>query len=95
MRRIGISDRIEPLPLDDAENCKCWLLSFEAHCRSKNITDDVSDEGMSPKTDKFIERCGTKALLKIISILPSKDVEKLEFEVIKTRYSIKNKIDHS
>ena len=44
----------------------------------------MSDEGTSPKTDKFIERCGTKALLKIISILPGKDVEKLEFEVIKT-----------
>ena len=44
----------------------------------------MSDEGTSPKTDQFFEKCGTKALLKIISILPGKDVEKLVFEVIKT-----------
>ena len=88
-------DRTQPLPIDDAENCECWLLSFEAHCRSKNIADNVSDEGTSPKTDKFIEKCGTKALLKIISILPGKDVEKLEFELIKTAITNKNKIGHS
>ena len=79
-----MSDRTEPLTLDDAEKCKCWLLSFEAHCRSKNITDVINDEGTSPKTDKFIEKCGTKALPKIISMLPGRDVEKIEFEDIKT-----------
>ena len=78
-----MSDRTESLPLDDAENCECWLLSFEAHCRSKTSRTMWVNKGTSPKTDKFIERCGAKALLKIISMLPGKDVEKLEFEVIK------------
>ena len=50
----------------------------------KNITDVINDERTSPKTDKFIEKCGTKALLKIISMLPGRDVEKIEFEDIKT-----------
>ena len=83
-KETGMSDRTEPLTLDDGEKCKCWLLSFEAHCRSKNIRDVINNEGTSPKTDKFIEKCGTKALLKIISMLPGRDVEKIEFEDIKT-----------
>ena len=58
-------------------------------------TSRMSDKSTSLKTDIFIEKCGTKALLKIISILPGKDVEKLEFEVIKTAITNKNKIGHS
>ena len=54
------------------------------HIVGQRTSRTMCDKGTSPKTDKFIEKCGTKALLKIISILPGKDVEKLEFEVIKT-----------
>ena len=47
--------------------------------------DDVSDEGTSPKTDKFIENVTPKRFFpKIISMLPGKDVGRIEFEEIKT-----------
>ena len=72
------------LPLDDADHCRVWLLSFEAHCRSKHLQDRVDPHSQtSPMTDKFLERCGTRSLLKIVSLLPGKDVASLLFSDIK------------
>ena len=75
------------LPLDNAEECRCWLIAFEAHCRSKDIEDEVQDSGTSPKTDKFLERCGTKPLLKIISMMPGRNIESALFKDIKNAIS--------
>ena len=56
------------LILEKADEVNAWIISFEAMCRSKNIDDTKTGSSVnSAKTDKFIEKCGTKALLKIIS----------------------------
>ena len=78
-----MEQELNVLPLNDANLTKCWLLSFEAHCRSKQIEDKKNDVGSYDKTDKFLEKCGSKAILKIISLLPGKNIEKLEFKDIK------------
>ena len=59
---------------------KCWLVAFETHCRSKLVEDEIK---ILHKTDKFLEKCGTKALLKIISFLPRNEIEHVEFKEIK------------
>ena len=46
------------LPLDSAEACKCWLVSFEALCRNKKLEDTATAGGNTPKADKFLELCG-------------------------------------
>ena len=72
------------LPLDSAEACHCWMIAFEAHCRAKSIKDEIdTNTGTSPKTDVFLERCGPKALLKIVSLLPGKNIETNTFGDIK------------
>ena len=71
------------LPLDSAEACKCWLVSFEALCRNKKLEDTATADGNTPKADKFLELCGTKSLLKIISLFPGEEVDELEFSKIK------------
>ena len=78
------------LLLDKPEEAMAWLVSFEAMCRSKEIKDVKGDDGTFLKTDKFLERCGTKALLKIISLMPGRDIEKQQFSEIKN--TIKNYI---
>ena len=78
-----MSSKVDPLPLENADECRCWLVAFEAHCRSKGIEDEIGDSGTSPQTDKFLERCGTKPLLKIISMLPGANLETLLFQDIK------------
>ena len=82
-RPFSMSDSSN-FPLDDADHCRVWLLSFEAHCRSKRLQDRVDPHSQtSPMTDKFLERCGTRSLLKIVSLLPGKDVASLLFSDIK------------
>ena len=76
-------DKINAIPLENAEECRCWLVAFEAHCRSKNLDDELQDSGTSPKTDRFLEKCGTKALLKIISMMPGRNIETILFDDIK------------
>ena len=71
------------LQLNDGNLTKCWLVAFEAHCRSKQIADVRNTLGTSDKTDKFLEKCGSKAILKIISLLPGKNIEHVEFKEIK------------
>lgn len=46
-------------------------------------TKDDTASGSFEKTDKCLEKCGTKALLKIISLMPGKDIEKQPFSKIK------------
>ena len=60
-----------------------WLIAFEAHCRTKKLRDALGKDGTSPQTDQFLERCGSKALLKIISMLPGKNITQLTFATIK------------
>jgi len=71
------------LSLNDPQVVKCWLISFEGHCRTKQIADKIGADGSSPKTDKFLERVDPKALLKIISLLPGKNMETILFSEIK------------
>ena len=78
-----MSSKLEVLTLDDVETCKAWLIRFEALCRSNYIEDKIGQNGTSPKTDKFLEKCGSKPLLKIISMLPGKDIEKLNYGTIR------------
>lgn len=73
------------LPLENVETCKAWLVSFEALCRSKAIDDVMTKTGNYPKTDKFLELCGSKALLKIVSLLPGKQIDTVSFKDIKTQ----------
>ena len=80
-----MSGNLGPLPLDNAENCKCWLVSFEALCRTKSIEDTLTKHKNSPKTDKFLEMCGTKSLLKVLTLLPGKNIEEVEFKSIKEK----------
>ena len=78
------SDRkFECLDLDNADTCKAWIISFEALCRSKALEDKASATGTSEVTDAFLSRCGAKALLKIMSLMPSKNVEKMMFKEVK------------
>ena len=71
---------MEPLPLDDPDKCKAWFLIFEVHCITKNLKDDTTP---SPVTDKFLEKCGSKTLLKIVSLLPGKEIDKLKYSDLK------------
>ena len=41
------------------------------------------ESGNFDQTDKLLEKCGTKALLKVISLMPGKDIEKQPFSEIK------------
>jgi len=74
---------LDNMPLNNANLTKCWLVSFEAHCRSKEIKDEKNDVGTYNKTDKFLEKCGSKVILKVISLLPGKNIEQIEFKEIK------------
>ena len=78
-----MATKLGPLPLDSAEECRCWLLTFEAICRTKAIEDKANAQGTSPKTDKFLEMCGVKPLLKIMSLMPGTDIEKSLFADIR------------
>jgi hypothetical protein len=71
------------LPLDTAEECKCWLVRFEALCRTQKLKDEADAEGNNPVRDKFLELCGTKSLLKIFSFFPGEQVDALKFKKIK------------
>ena len=53
----------ELLSLDNSEKCKSWLIAFDAHCRSSLMQDNKGASGTSDKTDTFLHRCGTKAIL--------------------------------
>ena len=78
------SFKSQSLPLESPEKCRVWLIAFEAHCRGKKLSDTkASKTDTSPQTDQFLERCGSIPLLKIISMLPGKDVTKLSFATIK------------
>ena len=70
-----------PLNLDCAEETQFWLIQFEATCRGKKIEDD--NDGNLARTDKFIEKCGIKSLMKIASLIPGKIVNELPYEEIK------------
>ena len=72
------------LPLANANLCKCWLMSFDSHCRAKLIEDKIGASGISPKTDKFIEKCGTRSLLKVVTLFPGKLLETLEYKTIRS-----------
>ena len=74
-----MSAKSEFLPIEEPEHCKAWLLSFDAYCRSHGIKDEKKKDECSPKTDKFIERCGTKTLLKVMTLLPGKDISELSY----------------
>ena len=75
--------KLESLVLDDAECAKAWLVSFEALCRAKQIEDKLSTIGTSAVTDAFLARCGGKPLLKIMSLVSDKDIERMLFKDIK------------
>ena len=79
-----MAEKIGALVMSNADECKAWLISFQALCRTKGIA-DITTKGAEKyhKTDKFLELCGTKALLKLISLLPGKDIEQTEFCDIK------------
>ena len=82
--RSGMTSfKSQPLPLDSPEECRVWLMAFEAHCRGKKLNDKPGSDGTTPQTDQFLERCGSKPLLKILSMLPGKNVTKLDFATIK------------
>ena len=78
-----MSATLGSLPLDSADACKCWLVSFEAICRTKTLNDEATKDGNTPKADKFLELCGTKSLLKIVTLFPGEEVDKLSFAKIK------------
>ena len=78
-----MSGTLGTLPLDSAEACKCWIVSFEALCRNKKMDDKVTADGNTPKADKFLELCGTKPLLKIVTLFPGEEMDKLAFIKIK------------
>ena len=78
-----MASRPEPLLLDNPDDYKAWLLAFQAHCRAKGIVDKVQQSGGSAMTDKFLERCGSKSILKLLVLLPGKDVDQLEFSELK------------
>ena len=79
-----MSHNFEPLSLDNPDGCKCWLIAFEAHCRVKNLEDKLQTSGTSQQTDSFLELCGSKALLKLMSLMSDKSIEKQLFSKIKT-----------
>ena len=74
---------MDNLNFDDVESCKCWILSFEASCRAKKVVDKLEANNCSPVTDRFLEKCGHKALLKLISLMPNKSIENELFSEIK------------
>ena len=85
MLKLAImANKNEPLSLENSDNCRAWLLSFGAHCRTKNISDSIPTNGTSEMMDAFIERCGTQPLIKIISMFPGKDIETMTFKEVKT-----------
>jgi hypothetical protein len=69
--------------MESPEECRVWLIAFEAHCRGKKLADTPGAAHTTPQTDQFLERCGSKPLLKIISMLPDKDITKQSFASIK------------
>jgi len=77
------SQNLSFLTLDNVSLAKCWLVSFDAHCRTNHIKDELNAEGTSPKTDKFLEKCGGKALLKISALFPGKSIENVLYKDIK------------
>lgn len=78
-----MADKNNHLDLDSPDNTKCWLISFNAHCRNKSINDVKSSSATtSPMTDKFLEMCGHKAILKVVSLLPGKSIELQSFSDI-------------
>ena len=83
-----MNSKIEQLNLDDPYSGKAWLISFEAFSRSKQIEDKLSADGNSPMTDAFLSRCGAKALLKILSLAPDKQIETMLFKDIKNLLKI-------
>ena len=72
------------LSLESVDEAKAWMLAFEAHCRGKGLEDRLSASGSSPITDKFLERCGSKVLLKLVSLMRGKDIEKCLYADLKT-----------
>jgi len=72
------------LSLESIDEAKAWMLAFEAHCRGKGLEDKLSASGSSPITDKFLERCGSKVLLKLVSLMRGKDIEKCLYADLKT-----------
>jgi len=76
------NDRIN-LALDNPDAAKCWLISFEGHCRSKQIEDKLQTDNTSPKTNRFLEKCDAKTLLKLMSLIPDKNIENLLYSDIK------------
>ena len=78
-----MSGKSDNLSLDSAEDCHCWIIAFEAHCRTKEIEDKLGTSGTSPQTDRFLERCGPKALLKLVAMMPGQNIEKSLFQDIK------------
>jgi hypothetical protein len=71
----------QPLILDNAEEAQCWLLSFEALCRNKKVP--IDDDKSFKTTDMFLERCGTKSLIKIATLLPGQDLSQTPYKSIK------------
>ena len=78
-----MTNKQEPLNLESPEDCRAWLIAFEAHCRIKGVKDEIPEGGTSPKLDSFLERCGTKSLLKIVALIPGKDVTTQKFSKVK------------
>ena len=73
---------ISQLTLDDPEETKLWLMIFEATCSGNKIKDE-NKNGTQVMTNKFIEKCGIKALRKITSLLPNTKITELPYEDIK------------
>ena len=71
--------------LENAEDTKCWIIAFEAHCRGYAIQDKPEKDGTFEKRNKFLEKCGTKCIAKVMSFFPDKNIEELPFSDIKAK----------
>ena len=80
---IMANRKVESLNMDNADESKVWLIAFEARCRTKKLNDKIDGGTTSPQTDAFLESCGAKALLKLITLMPGKEIQKEKFSDIK------------
>lgn len=54
-------------------------------CHSKSTNDKLAVDKNSPKADKFLEICGTKSLLKILTFLSGKKIDEIQFEIVRRK----------
>jgi hypothetical protein len=81
-----MASRQTVLNLKEPESARVWIVSFNAHARAKEWTDDDKKRKI---TDNFMSRCGLDALEKLISIVQPRKLEEMKFaeiEVAITKY---------